>query len=231
VKPNSDEDIFKKLREDMVEMQLVTRNIRDARILDAMRKVPRHLFVPEYLIENAYEDNPLPIGWDQTISQPYIVAYMTEALKLSSEDRVLEIGTGSGYQAAVLAELVKEVFTIEVVNELYELAKDRLLALGYQNIHLRQGDGNEGWPEEAPFDKMIVTAAADHIPRPLVKQLKEGGRLMIPIGHFTQTLILGVKKHEMLQTFETIPVRFVPLVERKEKSKEGKHGEGKKKRG
>lgn len=212
-------------------MQLVTRNIRDARILDAMRKVPRHLFVPEYLIENAYEDNPLPIGWDQTISQPYIVAYMTEALKLSSEDLVLEIGTGSGYQAAVLAELVKEVFTIEVVNELYELAKDRLLALGYQNIHLRQGDGNEGWPEEAPFDKMIVTAAADHIPRPLVKQLKEGGRLMIPIGHFTQTLILGVKKHEMLQTFETIPVRFVPLVERKEKSKEGKHGEGKKKRG
>ncbi len=215
------EAFFEEQRQLMVDEQIAARGIRDERVLAAMRQVPRHRFVPDFVLEQAYDDGPLPIGWDQTISQPYIVAYMTEILNIRAGDRVLEVGTGSGYQCAVLAELTAEVFSIEMVEPLYIAARERLRTLGYRNIHFRHGDGSRGWPEAAPFDKIIVTAAAGHVPAPLIEQLAEGGRLIVPVGQFSQTLMLGEKQHGIFQTSETIPVRFVPLVEGKEKKQRG----------
>ncbi len=205
-------DLFTKERERMVAEQIERRGVRDARVLAAMREVPRHLFISEELRDLAYDDEPLSIGYAQTISQPYIVAYMTELLRPRKEDRVLEIGTGSGYQTAVLAELVSEVFTVELVKPLAGIAEKRLQELGYANIRFRTGNGWHGWPEKAPFDKVIVTAAPEEIPQPLVDQLKEGGRLVIPVGLGTQELIEGEKRHGILEKARKIAVRFVPLL-------------------
>lgn len=178
-----DDEAYKAARLEMVAKTIEARGVRDPRVLHAMRTVPRHCFVPPEYLDQAYEDHPLPIGFGQTISQPYIVAWMTELLQLSPGDRVLEIGTGSGYQAAVLAELDEvEVFTMEIVPQLAETAAARLRSLGYTDVHVRQGDGYYGWPEHAPFDAIVVTAAPDHLPQPLAEQLAERGRLVIPIG-------------------------------------------------
>ncbi|MCC6048342.1 MAG: protein-L-isoaspartate(D-aspartate) O-methyltransferase [Thermodesulfobacterium sp.] len=197
----------------MVETQITARGINDERVLKAMLKVPRHLFVDEALRDQAYGDFPLPIGEGQTISQPYIVALMTEALELKGNERVLEIGTGSGYQTAILAELALWVYTIERFPTLLERAKKVLKELGYKNISFKLDDGTLGWKEAAPFDAIIVTAASPDIPPPLVEQLAEGGRIVIPIGdEFSQTLIKGVKKGGKLHTKALEPVRFVKLV-------------------
>ena len=197
----------------MVERQLVPRRISDPRVLDAMRAVPRHVFVPTALAASAYADTPLPIGMRQTISQPYIVAYMTEAAAIRPGARVLEIGTGSGYQAAVAAEIAGRVFTIEIVPELAEVARDRLAALGYDNVEVRAGDGYRGWPEEAPFDAILVTAAPDHVPPALVEQLAEGARLVIPVGPdgALQAMTIVTRAAGGAVTEETFPVRFVPM--------------------
>jgi protein-L-isoaspartate(D-aspartate) O-methyltransferase len=208
------EEHFTKMREHMVKTQLSAGGdaIDDPRVLDAMRKVPRHELVPEELRGRAYADGPLPIGYGQTISQPYVVAFMTEKLEPRETDRVLEVGTGSGYQAAVLAELVKEVYTIEIVPELAERAKEDLKRLGYQNIHVREGDGYKGWPEAAPFDAIIVTCAPDDVPGPLVSQLKDGGRMIIPVGAGgRQQLVLLRKRGDKLEKRAVLPVRFVPM--------------------
>ena len=205
------------MRLKMVETQIQARGIRDERVLAAMRKVPRHEFVPPEEKLVAYSDNPLPIGQGQTISQPYIVALMTELLELKPEDKVFEVGTGSGYQTAILAEIAKEIYSVEIVEPLYKQAKTRLEKLGYPHVHLRQGDGTKGWPEAAPFDKMIVTAAGLKIPDSLVAQLKEGGRIVMPVGDMDQILVVGEKRKHVLKTYESIPVRFVPLVEEKPK--------------
>jgi protein-L-isoaspartate(D-aspartate) O-methyltransferase len=207
-------DPFEKRRLQMVEQDIQGRGVKDALVLKAMRRVQRHLFVEESLWPRAYNDYPLPIGGGQTISQPYVVALMTEALGLRGSERVLEVGTGSGYQAAVLAEIVKEVFTIEIRPELYANARDRLQKLGYRNVHVKQGDGYLGWPEHAPFDAIIVTASPDHIPPPLLAQLKEGGRLIIPLGStvYYQNLTLVTKRQGKLETRELGSVAFVPLV-------------------
>jgi len=183
-------------------------------VMEAMGKVPRHEFVPPHLRRSAYENRPLPIGYGQTISQPYIVALMTDLLDVDEDDVVLEIGTGSGYQAAVLAELVEKVYTIEIVRELGEQAKGRLKRLGYQKVEVRVGDGYYGWEEHAPFDGIIVTAAASHIPPPLTKQLKSGGRMIIPVGSpfMTQQLMLVKKEKDgTIRTEQVLPVIFVPL--------------------
>lgn len=202
------------MREQMVAEQIEARGVKDPRVLAAMRDVPRHLFVPEAEREAAYDDRPLPIGHDQTISQPYIVALMTELARPSPTDRALEIGTGSGYQAAVLGKLVAEVYTIEIIDELGRDASRRLEKLGYGNIHTRIGDGYGGWPEQAPFDLIVVTAAPDRIPPALIAQLKSGGRLVIPVGAYygAQELQL-VRKDEAGRTRveDVAPVRFVPL--------------------
>jgi protein-L-isoaspartate(D-aspartate) O-methyltransferase len=195
----------------MVREQLAGRDIHDERVLGAMRKVPRHRFVPESMEQLAYTDGALPIGQDQTISQPYIVAYMTQTLALRGPERVLEIGTGSGYQAAVLAELAAEVYTIEIVPELALSARTVLDSLGYRNIQFRTGDGYQGWPTAAPFDGIIVTAAPDHIPEPLVEQLRPGGRMVIPVGRGDQELVLVEKTATGVTRRSTIPVRFVPM--------------------
>ena len=195
----------------MVERQLVGRDIRDQRVLDAIRRVPRHLFVPENRRRAAYADQPLPIGLRQTISQPYIVAYMTQALKLHRHDRVLEIGTGSGYQAAILAELVREVFTIEIIPELGQRSRKLLTDLGYQNIHVRVGDGYQGWPDKAPFDAIIVTAAPPKLPQPLLAQLKIGGRMIIPIGNARQELVFIRRTEKGYERNTMLPVVFVPM--------------------
>jgi protein-L-isoaspartate(D-aspartate) O-methyltransferase len=196
----------------MVERQLRPRGIDDPRTLRAMAKVPREKFVAKELRASAYEDHPLPIGYGQTISQPFIVAFMTQELKPKPADRVLEIGTGSGYQAAVLAELVAEVYTIEIVKPLAQEAEIRLRELGYKNIHVKAGDGYKGWPEHAPFDAIIVTAAPDHVPQPLVEQLKEGGRMIIPVGKtFAQELYLLEKRGGVVKQTAVVPVKFVPL--------------------
>jgi protein-L-isoaspartate(D-aspartate) O-methyltransferase len=202
---------FDAMREKMVETQIKARGVKDPRVLSAISKVERHLFVPESLESSAYGDQPLPIGEGQTISQPYIVALMTELLELKGEERVLEIGTGSGYQAAVLAELAKEVYTIEIVESLAASAKERLLRLGYRDIHVMAGDGYLGWPQAAPFDAIMVTAAPDHIPQPLLDQLKEGGRLVLPVGSHYQTLKKIVKRSGSIETTDTVPVLFVPM--------------------
>jgi protein-L-isoaspartate(D-aspartate) O-methyltransferase len=198
-------------RERMVREQLEGRDITDARVLAAMRRVPRHEFVPKELMDAAYEDNALPLTQGQTISQPYIVAYMTQALDLRGTERVLEIGTGSGYQAAVLSELVPEVYTIEILPELQKQASAVLSKLGYKNIYFRVGDGYMGWPEQAPFDRIIVTAAPEEIPGPLVEQLKVGGRLVIPVGRMNQELTVLEKGQSGVTLRETIGVRFVPM--------------------
>ena len=198
-------------RQRMVEDQIRARGIKDPRVLAAMAAVPRHRFVPEAQAGSAYEDTPLPIGEGQTISQPYIVAYMTEALAPAPGARVLEIGTGSGYQAAVLAELVKEVYTIEIVPALAARAARTLKELGYTNVQTREGDGYLGWPERAPFDAVIVTAAPDHVPQPLIDQLRVGGRLVIPVGRGIQDLLVYEKRADALHEIARLPVRFVPL--------------------
>ncbi len=201
------------MRQKMVDSQIAGRGIKDPRVLEALRKVPRHEFVLPAEKFLAYEDSPLPIGHGQTISQPFIVGLMTELLEPEPEDRVYELGTGSGYQAAVLAELVKDVYTVEIVEPLYREAKARLERLGYRNVQVRYGDGSKGWPEEAPFDKMIVTAAGIKIPEALITQLKEGGRIVMPVGEpQEQVLVVGIKENNALKTFQSIPVRFVPLV-------------------
>ena len=196
----------------MVQQQLITRGINDGRVLAAMSKVPREEFVPAESRTASYEDGPLPIGGGQTISQPYIVAFMTEQLRPKPGDRVLEIGTGSGYQAAILAELVKEVYSVEIVEPLARNAEATLARLGYKNVHLKVGDGYKGWPEEAPFDAIIVTCAPDKVPQPLTDQLKDGGRMVIPVGErFAQELYLLEKKNGQLKESVTLPVRFVPM--------------------
>ena len=216
-------DELKRKRQWMVKTQmtgLFRNDIRDKRVLDAMRQVPRHLFVPKRLRSEAYDDNPLPIGYGQTISQPYIVAYMTEALKLKPGAKVLEIGTGSGYQAAVLSELTPNVFTIEIIKPLADSAQKRFGKLGYKTVRCKQGDGYYGWEEYAPFNGIIVTAAAGHIPPPLVKQLAPGGRMVIPVGgvYEVQNLIVVSKtKAGQLKTHTLIPVRFVPMTGRIQK--------------
>jgi protein-L-isoaspartate(D-aspartate) O-methyltransferase len=209
---------FAAQRQRMVEQQLKPRGIKDDRVLAAMARVPREEFVPADERGDAYEDAPLPIGFDQTISQPYIVAFMTEQLRLKSSDRLLEIGTGSGYQAAVLAGLVTDVYTIEIVEPLAKTAEATLQRLGYKNVHLRVGDGYQGWPEEAPFDAIIVTCAPDKVPEPLVEQLKDDGRMVIPLGErFAQQLYLLEKKSGQLKESVTLPVRFVPMVREQKK--------------
>jgi len=205
------EDPFPLLREGMVRMQIEGRGVRDPATLSAMRAVPRHEFVPEPVRYAAYEDHPLPIGLEQTISQPYIVALMTEALRLSPGDRVLEIGTGSGYQAAVLAEIVDEVFSIEILCELEKRARRDLDRLGYTAVTTKCGDGYLGWPEHAPFDAVIVTAAPDHVPQPLVEQLKIGGRMVIPVGSRYQELIRLTRTGDGVEKERLAGVRFVPM--------------------
>jgi protein-L-isoaspartate(D-aspartate) O-methyltransferase len=200
-------------REAMVASQIAARGVTDPAVLHAMGAVKRHLFVPETYLADAYDDRPLPIGYGQTISQPYIVAYMTEIIRPRSGHRVLEIGAGSGYQAAILAEIVEKVFTIEIIPELGSEARKRLQKLGLQNVEMRIADGYDGWPEQAPFDAIVVTAAAEHVPPPLLKQLKDGGRMIIPVGSpfFVQTLTLVEKKGGKITTAQLMPVRFVPF--------------------
>jgi protein-L-isoaspartate(D-aspartate) O-methyltransferase len=202
------------LRGAMVREQLRARDITNARVLDAMSRVPRHLFVPEAQRGSAYGDHPLPIGHDQTISQPYIVAYMTQALEVEPHHRVLEIGTGSGYQAAILGELAKEVYTIEIVAPLADRARETLKSLGYRNIQIRTGDGYQGWPEQAPFDRIMVTAAPEDVPKALVDQLRVDGRMAIPVGSVFQELRILRRTTRGLDTLATLPVRFVPMVKK-----------------
>jgi len=202
---------FTKMREEMVRYQIQARGVTNEKVLRAMRSVPRHLFVPENVRNSAYGDFPLPIGEGQTISQPYIVALMTELLDPDESDRVLEIGTGSGYQAAVLAEIVREVYTIEIIPSLSKEAQATLKKLGYKNVHFKIGDGFLGWEEYAPFDGIIVTCAPPEIPHPLIEQLKEGGRLVIPVGEDFQMLKLVEKRKGKIVVKDSIPVRFVPM--------------------
>jgi len=206
-------DNYKKLREWMVDTQIVERGIRDKRVIEVMKKVPRHLFVPDDIIDSAYDDRALPIGHGQTISQPYIVALMTELLELKGDEKILEIGTGSGYQAAILAELVKEVHTIERVEPLALEAKKRFEKLGLKNIKVYIKDGTEGLPEEAPFDRIIITAATPEIPQPLIEQLKEGGIIVAPVGErYSQYMLKAIRKGKDLERYYLIPVAFVPLI-------------------
>jgi protein-L-isoaspartate(D-aspartate) O-methyltransferase len=195
----------------MVDEQLRARGIRDRRVLDAMLQVPRHWFVPESQRHLAYADSPLPIGHGQTISQPYIVGFMTEALKVESSHRVLEIGTGSGYQAAVLSGLAKEVFTIEIIAPLADRARETLTSLGLRNVEVRTGNGYLGWPEQAPFDRIMVTAAPDEVPPVLIQQLKVGGLMAIPVGRTIQQLRILRRTATGTRTIRTLPVRFVPM--------------------
>ena len=205
------DDELQEKREQMIERQLKGRGICDVQVLAVFRKVVREKFLPPALRAKAYEDHPLHIGHNQTISQPYVVALMTECLELEKTDRVLEIGTGSGYQTAILAELVHEVYSIEIVENFYRTAQTRLNHLGYLNVHLKRGDGRNGWPEAQPFDKMIVAAASEQIPSALIEELKEGGKIIIPIGVDEQDLVLGRKEKGALVIKQLIPVRFVPL--------------------
>ena len=205
------EDLYLALRKTMVRTQIKSRGIEDQRVLDALSKVPRHLFVPSEHRSGAYGDFPLPIGGGQTISQPYIVALMTELLMPGANKKILEIGTGSGYQAAVLAELVERVYTIEIVDELAETASRRLKKMEYKNIEVKSGDGYRGWPEHAPYDGIIVTAAPEHIPKPLIEQLKIGGIMVLPVGDFFQQLKVVKKTKEGIVQKNIIPVRFVPM--------------------
>ena len=213
--PTGDEPVndarYTALRRHMVETQIRARGVRNARVLEVLERIPRHRFVRKEDEQQAYGDHPIEIGYGQTISQPYIVAYMTEALSLGLDDRVLEVGTGSGYQAAVLGALVREVYTIEIVPELAQGATSVLRGLGYGNVHVREGDGYAGWADHAPFDAVIVTAAPDHIPQPLVDQLKVGGRLVVPVGRGDQDLLVLTRTTIGLREETRLPVRFVPL--------------------
>jgi len=206
-------DSYASTREEMVADQIANRGVEDESVLAAMRAVPRHEFVPDRYLDQAYEDHPLPIGNGQTISQPYIVALMTEILQVEAGDRVLEVGTGSGYQAAVLAELDTEVYTVEIIPELATQAEARMDRLGYEDVHVLNADGYFGWEEHAPYDAIIVTAAPDHLPNPLTEQLKDDGRMVIPIGPIgaVQTLWLFEKQDGELISSNLGPVRFVPL--------------------
>jgi protein-L-isoaspartate(D-aspartate) O-methyltransferase len=202
-------------RQLMVEEQIAARGVKDPRVLEAMRQVPRHEFVPFNWRAMAYVDRPLPIGYEQTISQPYIVAFMTEQLKLTSAETVLEIGTGSGYQAAILARLAAQVYSVEIVAPLAEAARGTLQRLGCWNVHIKTGDGSEGWPEHAPYNSIIVTCAPEDIPQALVRQLKEGGRMMIPLGKaLHQELILLEKREGVIHQKAVLPVLFVPMTGR-----------------
>jgi protein-L-isoaspartate(D-aspartate) O-methyltransferase len=205
------EKMYEKMRLNMVEDQIKRRGVNNENVLEAMREVPRHEFVPGHLKKYAYADEPLPIGEDQTISQPYIVAYMTEYLQLGVGDKVLEIGTGSGYQAAVLAEIVDTVYTIEIVDVLAKRAEKTLERLGYENVLVKRGDGYAGWPENAPYDAIIITAAPTKIPQPLLDQLKIGGIMILPLGDYSQELVLIEKKIKGLEQKTLLPVRFVPM--------------------
>ena len=211
---------FSAERERMLQEQIAMRGLTDARVLAAMRKVPRDAFVPEAERDLSYTDQPLSIGYEQTISQPYIVALMTEKLQVKPTDRVLEIGTGSGYQAAILGELAAEVYTIEIVEPLGKSAAATLQRLGYKNVHVKIGDGYQGWPEHAPFDAVIVTCAPEHVPRPLIEQTKESGRIIIPVGSTgIQNLYVFEKKGGRLEQRMVLPVRFVPMTGKATQSK------------
>jgi protein-L-isoaspartate(D-aspartate) O-methyltransferase len=199
-------------RQRMVDQQLRSRDIRNPRVLDAMLTVPRHLFIPEANRSEAYDDGPVPIGHGQTISQPYLVAFMTQALEIGPDDRVLEIGTGCGYQAAVLATLAKQVYSIEIIPSLAERARGTLSALGYRNVDVRTGNGYLGWPEHAPFDRIIVTAAPEEVPDALVQQLKVGGLMAVPVGTVMQELRILRRTDRGTETLDTLPVRFVPMI-------------------
>jgi protein-L-isoaspartate(D-aspartate) O-methyltransferase len=210
--PSAEPAHFQEARARMVRHDLAGRDIRDQRVLDVMGRVPRQRFIPDYLADDAYRDGPLPIGRGQTISQPYIVALMTQLVQPKPTSRALDIGTGSGYQAAVLSELCKEVYSIEIVEPLATAAKKRLADLGYANVAVRHGDGYQGWKEHAPFDAIIVAAAADHVPKPLVDQLAPGGRLVIPVGNYFQNLLLVEKRPDGSIVQENVaPVAFVPM--------------------
>ncbi len=204
-------------RRRMVEQQLRGRDITDPRVLAAMEKVPRHLFVPENVRHQAYGDHPVPIGHGQTISQPYIVAFMTQALDVKREHRVLEIGTGSGYQAAILGELAGEVYTMEIIEPLAQSARETLERLGYENVHVRAGNGYEGWPEHAPYDRIMVTAAPEEVPPALVEQLEVGGLMAIPVGGLVQELRILRRTERGTETLKTLPVRFVPMTGKKDR--------------
>ena len=208
--PSSKVDEFKEQRRRLVE-QLRAGGIRNKAVLEAMSRVPRHKFVPAPLVHRAYENRPLPIGRDQTISQPFIVAYMTEAAALSSHEKVLEIGTGSGYQAAILGEVAKEVYSIEIIPELGERARQTLSELGYKNVHVKIGNGYEGWAEHAPYDAIVVTAAPDQLPEALIEQLALNGRMVIPVGTTNQEMMIITKTERGVIKQKTIPVRFVPM--------------------
>jgi len=207
------DDKYNKERNDMVRTQIENRGIKNRSTLKAMRNVQRHKFIPPDLISSAYDDRPLPIGYGQTISQPYIVAYMTSVIDPGKKQKVLEIGTGSGYQAAVLAEIVDTVCTIEIITELHKSSSERLKELGYKKILTKNADGYHGWKKYAPFDAIVVTAAAEYIPPPLIEQLKDVGKMIIPVGtpFLTQMLVLVEKKGEEIFTTNMLPVRFVPL--------------------
>jgi protein-L-isoaspartate(D-aspartate) O-methyltransferase len=206
---------FKEQRSAMVATQIAARGIRSPRVLDAMREVPREAFVPEYLRHSAYEDSPLPIGFGQTISQPHVVAFMIVALELSGGEKVLEIGTGSGYAAAVVAQIAGKVYTIERIRELADGARAALAGLGYDNVEVRHGDGTNGWPEEAPFDAVTVAAGAHEVPEALKQQLRTGGRLVIPVGrtaHLQQLVRITRLSADRFDQEDLVPVRFVPLI-------------------
>lgn len=207
-------DDWSRRRLRMVEEQIRARGIRSESVLAAMRKVPRHLFVPVPVRTAAYEDHPLPIGQGQTISQPYIVAYMTEAADVAGDETVLEIGTGSGYQAAVLAELAKTVYTIEIIPELATSARNTLASLDYKNVFAKTGDGYRGWPEHAPYDAILVTAAPEQVPEALVAQLAPGGKMIVPVGTVYQEMVIIEKTRGGIVQRRTIPVRFVPMVKK-----------------
>lgn len=203
---------MEKKRGQMVETQIAGRGIRDPRVLAAMRRIPRHLFVPPAEVASAYDDRPLPIGSEQTISQPYVVAFMTEQLRLTGKETVLEIGTGSGYQTAILAELAAKVYSIEIRPELARAAAERLKGLGIRNVEVRAADGYRGWPEEAPFDGILVTAAPERVPPPLLEQLAPTGRMVIPVGAFYQELKVIERQGGGYTEKSVLPVRFVPFV-------------------
>ena len=212
------EDPFRKKREEMVQQTIERRGVADPAVLKSMRTVERHLFVPENNAANAYEDRPLPIGYGQTISQPFIVAYMTEIINPRPQHKVLEIGTGSGYQAAVLAEVVKTVYTIEIIPDLGNAASTRLQKLGYNNVNVKIADGYFGWPEHGPYDAIVVTAAAEFVPPPLIEQLRDGGKIVIPIGgpFMNQNLMLIEKNGKKITTKNLMPVAFVPFTRKKD---------------